>query len=117
MNSDIIDLDAYPILRIDQIPLIDADLLHKAQNDVKHLLNDDTDRNNPTNVYLERQLSVMNGELMRRAAEDRVKRLLRGDSALDVHVDGIHHPNERSQSHSKTINESNNLAHKCTEMK
>lgn len=85
------DLAGYPILRLDQILIIDSQLLRDAEAEVYTLigkLRDETSSQSqqPALVpYLQRQIEVMKNELARRAANERVQALLLG--AADVFTD------------------------------
>jgi len=88
------DLDAWPILRLDQLVDIDADTLRRCDGDVVSLLRDMHDEGvasgqEGTALYLQKQLNAMRNELTRRAAADRVNALLMG--AKDA-LEGQVHP-------------------------
>lgn len=81
-----IDLDGFPVLRIDQIPFIDTNILEKAQNDVAELIlkmNLEGDKSQKSFVYyLNKQLDEMEKEIAKRVAETRVFALLDGNNDL-----------------------------------
>jgi hypothetical protein len=88
------DLDAWPILRLDQLVDIDADTLRRCDGDLVSLLRDMHDEGvasgqEGTALYLQKQLNAMRNELTRRAAADRVNALLMG--AKDA-LEGQVHP-------------------------
>jgi hypothetical protein len=75
------DLDGFPVLRIDQIPLISTDILERANVEVLDLIESvksDGDSQKSLVYYLYRQLNEMEKEVAKRAAEDRVMSLLTG---------------------------------------
>jgi hypothetical protein len=75
----------YPVLRIDQLPLIESSILVEAEKDVIDLiesLRKEGDAQMSLIYYLNRQIDAMQKELSSRAAEDRVRALLEGTTAL-----------------------------------
>lgn len=89
MSNQAPDLGAYPVIRIDQIPLVSSDMLEKADRDVRELLyslHEDASREGTPPpklaLYLQRQIDAMTQELARRAAGSRVDALLRGAAEL-----------------------------------
>ena len=74
------DISAYPIIRIDQIVLLDNELLKKALEDAFILLTS-LKKDEPTSqiiYYLQKQLDAMKVEQSKRAANTRVSNLLDG---------------------------------------
>jgi hypothetical protein len=82
MSKKKIDLDGFPVLRIDQIPHIETDVLESAQNEVAELIikmNLEGDKSQKSFVYyLNKQLDEMEKEIAKRIAEARVVALLEG---------------------------------------
>jgi hypothetical protein len=78
-----IDLDGFPILRLDQIPSIETNLLVKAQVEVAELIqkmNLEKDKTQKSLIYyLNKQLDEMEKEIAKRIAEARVLALLNGN--------------------------------------
>ena len=74
------DLSAYPVIRIDQISLLDKSTLTRAKVDVSELLTSlRTDEPSSQMIfYLQKQLDAMSAEEVRRDAEQRVFNLLAG---------------------------------------
>jgi hypothetical protein len=76
-----IDLDGYPIIRLDQVRLLDTDTLMNASRDAFQLqlsLSEDTVNGPipPMVSYLKKQLHIMNTEIAKRAASERIDSLL-----------------------------------------
>jgi hypothetical protein len=92
-----IDLDGYPVLRIDQISFIDSNILQNADKDVLDLItslrssNDDSQHS--LAIYLEKQLNAMRKELTLRAASDRISSLLESSQSLLKNNDSLRHSN------------------------
>lgn len=88
-NTKNLDLDGFPILRLDQISLIDTNLLSQAQVEVHELIQkmNQEKNNNSTQksliYYLNKQLNEMNKEITKRIAEERVLALLDGRDDYD----------------------------------
>lgn len=83
--SQPVDLSGFPVVRIDQIPLIDSDTLVQAQKDVKSLIASmlaESDTVPPMVHYLRKQNEATAAELMNRLAQDRINSLLSGATAL-----------------------------------
>jgi len=86
------DLDGYPILRIDQLSLIDVTTLENSVPDAKALMeslrqesNKGGGRSQKSMVkYLQKQVDQTMKEIATRAAEDRVNALLNGSKKLLV---------------------------------
>jgi hypothetical protein len=87
------DLDGYPILRIDQLTLIDVSTLEKSVPDAKALMENLREESNKSGggksqksmiKYLQKQLDQTVKEIATRAAEDRVNTLLSGTKQLLV---------------------------------
>ena len=79
MSSDGIDLSAYPVIRIDQIPYAQTDILRDAVSEVKELVASMMSAKGPKPPllsYLRRQLEGMHAELVDRGAKDRITKLL-----------------------------------------
>jgi hypothetical protein len=78
-----IDLDGFPILRLDQIPSIETTVLERAQIEVAELIqkmNTEKDKSQKSLVYyLNKQLDEMEKEITKRIAEARVLALLNGN--------------------------------------
>lgn len=78
------DLDGWPVLRIDQIPTIDSELLSRAGKEAldlsKSMLEDCKDLSSQPKLvfYLNRQIEAIKKELAQRAASERVAALLLG---------------------------------------
>ena len=85
--SSSIDLGGYPVLRVDQIPSIESDVLRRADKDVRQLLESySTGEDTPPPkivFYLQKQLDIMKNELACRAASERIQLLL-SDALLDT---------------------------------
>jgi hypothetical protein len=71
------DLSAYPIVRLDQIPLVDSETLVKAIDDVRLMLEKDGNVGGMAK-YLKKQLYSMELEASNRKAASRVEQLLSG---------------------------------------
>jgi len=83
--SQTVDLSGFPVIRIDQIPLIDSDTLVQAQKDVKSLIASmlaESDTVPPMVHYLRKQNEATAAELMNRLAQERINSLLSGATAL-----------------------------------
>jgi hypothetical protein len=82
MNKKKVDLDGFPVLRLDQISYIETDVLEKAQHEVAELIikmNLEGDKSQKSFVYyLNKQLDEMEKEIAKRIAEARVLALLEG---------------------------------------
>ena len=82
------DLDGYPILRIDQLSLIDIPTLEKSIPDAKVLienLREESGKSQKSMIkYLQKQLNQTEKEIATRTAEDRVNSLLSGTKELHV---------------------------------
>lgn len=80
------DLSGFPIIRIDQIPLVDSDTLVIAQKEIKSLisslLSESTGSVPPMVHYLRKQNEEMFLELTNRLAQERINALLSGATAL-----------------------------------
>jgi hypothetical protein len=85
------DISAYPIIRIDQIVLLDNELLKKALEDAFILLTS-LKKDEPTSqiiYYLQKQLDAMKVEQTKRAANARVSNLLDGiQDTLNLNFSG-----------------------------
>lgn len=82
MSSLGADISAYPVLRIDELTLFDAEFLRKAATDVTELiniLNAEKSDQRAMVLYLMKQNDAIQLELTKRVAQDRIERLLRGD--------------------------------------
>ena len=85
MSANDIDLSGFPVVRIDQIPLIDSDTLVQAQKDVKSLIASllaESDTVPPMVHYLRKQNEATSSELMNRLAQERINSLLSGATTL-----------------------------------
>ena len=95
------DLDGFPVLRIDQIPQIQTDMLERAHLEVLELIekvrNESGTSQKSFVQYLHRQLNEMEKEVTKRAAENRVLALLHG-AETSLHGD----ENRRLQRESTT---------------
>ncbi len=93
MSTPSVDLDGFPIIRLDQISSISSDLLERAQIEVTELiqkLNEEREKEREKNqqkgnqksflYYLNKQLEEMEKEMTKRIAEARVLALLNGVS-------------------------------------
>ena len=80
MSTSNADLSAYPIIRIDELILLDRDTLRQASKDVDALLCSLRLEEQPSHMvfYLQKQLNAMQIEEVRREADQRVKNLLSG---------------------------------------
>lgn len=80
------DLSAFPVLRIDQIPLVDSDTLADAQKESKDLiaslLAENAGTIPPMVNYLRKQNDLIATELLNRLAQDRINELLSGATSL-----------------------------------
>jgi len=76
------DLDGFPIIRIDQIPCLDTELLDRALVEVVDLIDkmraEDDKSQKSLLYYLNRQLAEMQKEVTKRLAEERVLAMLNG---------------------------------------
>ncbi len=85
-NNNNIDMDAYPILRIDELANATDNILKQALNDIPELINklkyEDrknlVQKENPLLKYAKKQIEAMEEEITRRNALNRVKRMLKG---------------------------------------
>jgi len=80
-----VDLSGFPVVRIDQIPLIDSDTLVQAQKDVKSLIASllaESETVPPMVHYLRKQNEATSAELMNRLAQERINSLLSGATTL-----------------------------------
>lgn len=82
MNA--VDIDGYPIIRIDQIASLDTSSLKQAQQDATTLLQELRAESQPSPLvsYLCRQIAAMEREVSSRAAVERVQALLDGTCDL-----------------------------------
>lgn len=80
------DLSGFPILRIDQISIIDSDTLADAQKESKELIANMLAQSPspipPMVQYLRKQSDAISNELMNRLAQERINALLSGASTL-----------------------------------
>lgn len=80
------DLSGFPIIRIDQIPLVDSDTLVNAQKEIRSLvsslLTESPGSVPPMVHYLRKQNEAMQSELTNRLAQERINALLSGATAL-----------------------------------
>lgn len=86
MSSSQADLSAYPVIRIDHIPLVLSNVLRDSISEVEDLIasmNADEGPKPPLLFYLRRQLEAMHGELATRNANDRINSLLAGVNLND----------------------------------
>lgn len=84
MSSDGIDLSAFPVIRIDQIPYAESEVLRNAVSEVTELVDSMISCKGPKPPllsYLRRQLEGMHAELVERGAKERINRLL---SSVDL---------------------------------
>ena len=81
---NVLDIDGYPIIRIDQIASLDTPSLRQAQQDASTLLQELRADGQPSPLvsYLCRQIESMEREVATRAAADRVQALLNGTCDL-----------------------------------
>jgi hypothetical protein len=73
------DLSGFPVIRIDQIPLVDSKTLKEAYVDVKDLIKNliaESEAVPPFVHYLRKQNDAITAELLNRAAQDRINKLL-----------------------------------------
>lgn len=87
MSSMESDMTAFPIIRIDQIPIMSSDILRNAVSeiiDLKQSLVTDEGPKHPLLFYLQQQLDSMHAELLDRAARERIGRLLRGEGVSET---------------------------------
>lgn len=98
--SEEIDLSAYPVIRIDQISLLDDGLLEKIDREVNILLTSNDNSNAGLRKYLIKQANAMADEISRRKAFDRVQKLLSGaQDLLTVNYSPIPTPREAAIDH------------------
>ena len=85
--GDPVDLGGYPVLRMDQVPSIESDVLRRAEVDVRELLQSSSSDADPPKIvfYLQKQLDAMKNELAHRAANERIQLLL-SDALHDTAV-------------------------------
>lgn len=89
------DLDGFPVLRIDQIPIIDSETLKKSIHEAIELVNSLTadlgayDGQPKLVYYLNKQVELTKKELANRAASERVAALLRGATDIFQNYDEI----------------------------
>jgi hypothetical protein len=79
MSTSEPDLSAFPVIRIDQVPLVDSTILQNAVSEATELvksMNSDEGPKPPLLFYLQRQLKAMLDELAGRDAKDRIHRFL-----------------------------------------
>jgi hypothetical protein len=79
MNSSEPDLSAFPVIRIDQVPLVESTTLQNAISEATELvkaMNSDEGSKPPLLFYLQRQLKAMLDELASRDAKDRIHHFL-----------------------------------------
>jgi len=91
------DLSAYPIIRLDQVPLLDDATLRKAQADAFDLSNTlrTEDPCSKLLFFLQKQLDAMRSEEGKRAAQSRVQNLLAGiEDALSSSNELVKHSEE-----------------------
>lgn len=87
MSSIEPDMTAFPMIRIDQIPIMSSDILRNAVSeiiDLKQSLVSDEGPKHPLLFYLQQQLDSMHAELLDRAARERIGRLLRGEGVPEM---------------------------------
>ena len=76
------DLEGYPVIRIDQIPLLELTMLEQLEGDVRvlmdGLLEEENGHNNPLYIYLQRQIDKTRAELAQRNASIRILDMLEG---------------------------------------
>jgi hypothetical protein len=87
MSSMEPDMTAFPIIRIDQIPIMSSDILQNAVSeiiDLQQSLVADEGPKHPLLFYLQQQLDSMHAELLDRAARERIGRLLRGEGVSET---------------------------------
>jgi hypothetical protein len=81
-----VDLSAYPVLRIDEIPIHSEETLQKCVIDCQQLIQklqlEADDGNKSMLRYLLKQLDTMTAELVKRSAQNRIDKMLRGEMDL-----------------------------------
>ena len=94
-------MTAFPIIRIDQIPIMPSDILRNAVSeiiDLEQSLVTDEGPKHPLLFYLQQQLAIMHFELLDRAARERIGRLLRGEGIFETRKSFIaQHDTEESK--------------------
>ena len=87
MSGPSLDVSAYPVLRIDEIPFHDDETLRKALVDAQNLLiSIQTDKDasqRSMERYIVKQLDTMSTELAKRKAQNRIYQMLSGELAPD----------------------------------
>jgi hypothetical protein len=82
------DLEAYPIIRLDQIAMLEMSTLVQVEEDGLNLLNslkeEEGGENNPMVKYLQRQVEQTRAELVQRNASMRILDMLEGRSSEAV---------------------------------
>ena len=89
MASNQPDLSAYPVIRIDHIPLVDSKVLRESASEVAELIdsmNSDEGTKPPLLYYLRKQLEAMESELIHRSATDRINSMLTGVTLSDSNI-------------------------------
>jgi hypothetical protein len=87
MSFDSIDLSAFPVIRIDQIPHAESEVLKNAISEVTELVESMISCKGPKPPllsYLRRQLEGMHAELVERGAKERINRLLSSVDSVRV---------------------------------
>ena len=80
-NSQLVDLSGFPVIRIDQIPLVSSDTLQSAMVEVNELIASllaESSTVPPMVHYLRKQNEAMSAELADRSAKERIQALLSG---------------------------------------
>ena len=108
MSTEDIDLTAFPVLRLDQIKIIDSSILKKAEIELNELIKSSLDDQNHANhfgdisgeadpqldppfvKYLRKLVNAITMELTQRVANARIQELLQHPSidSTDVHIGG-----------------------------
>lgn len=84
MSSNVVDLSAFPVIRIDQIPYAESEVLQNGISEVTKLVESMVSCQGPKPPllsYLRRQLEGMHAELVERGAKERINILL---SSVDM---------------------------------
>lgn len=79
-----LDLSAYPVLRLDEIPRHSDDTLQRGMQDGRSLLaslqDDNSEDQRPMIRYLSKQLDAMMSEIAKRSAQNRILQMLSGEA-------------------------------------
>lgn len=82
-TEDNLDLSAYPVLRLDEVPRHSEETLRRGQTDGRELLlslqSESLDENRSMIRYLAKQLDAMSVELAKRNAQSRIQQMLLGE--------------------------------------